>query len=110
MTEEILTRLQAEFRAEGFTANMRESAAANGMELYVPVELLDGASYTLGWFVEPGGRRVRRLLDYYGWIKVEPTVDSILAAIEASEYKRTRRTWPAQAKYHSVKVIREVKP
>ena len=106
MSEEILTELQAAFRAEGFVANMRNSASANGMEIQVPVELLDGASYTLGWFVAPGGRRIRRLLDYYGWIEVEPTVDSILAAIEASEYTRTRRCWPAQAKYHSVKVIR----
>lgn len=106
MTEDILTRLQAEFREAGFTVRMRRSAAADGLEVYVPVELLDGASYTLGWFVEPGGRRIRRLLDYYGWIEVEPTVDSILTAIEASEYARTRRTWPAQAKYHSAKVIR----
>ena len=106
MTEEILTELQAAFRAEGFLVRLRACAAADGMEVYVPVELLDGASYTLGWFVEPGGRRIRLLLDYYGWIEVEPTVDSILAAIEASEYTRTRRTWPAQAKYHSVKVIR----
>ena len=106
MAEEILTELQAAFRAEGFTANMRQGAAANGMEIQVDVECIEGASYTLGWFVEPGGRRVRRLLDYDGWLEVEPTVDSILAAIEASEYTRTRRCWPEQAQYHSANVIR----
>lgn len=110
MSEDILTQLQTAFHDAGFIANKRQNASTNGLEVYVPVELLDGANYTLGWLVEPSGRRIRRLLDYYGWIDVEPTFDSIVAAIEASEYQRTRRTWPAQAKYHAVKVIRSVKP
>lgn len=106
MTTDTLIDLKDKLTAAGYTAHFRESAAANGLEFYIPVELTDGAAYTLGWFMDHTAGRIRRLLDYDGWLPVQPTLDSILPVIEESERKRTRRAWPAQARYHAAHVIR----
>lgn len=97
-TQSLLDQLRPHTTA----AHVREDGT---IEAWLTFERKAGA-YPLGWVVDPVGRRVRRLLDYDGWVLCEMTADGILSAVEVSEMAVTRRAWPAAAAYWCMGVRR----
>lgn len=69
-----------------------------------------GGSFQLGWLIDPDNGRLRRLLDYDGWLYCAMTPAAILDAIEDSERERTRRCWPDSPAAHVIDVQRAVTP
>ena len=56
-------------------------------------------AYPLGWVIDADKGRLRRLLDYDGWLYCDMTPAAILAAVEESERQVTRRAWPDMPEY-----------
>jgi hypothetical protein len=92
-----------QLRACTTAAHAREDGT---IEAWFTFTRRDAKDYQLGWVIDPDRRRVRKLLDYDGWVRCDMTPAAILAAVERKEKRDSRRCFPGFPEYWCMGVQR----